>query len=254
MEYIEFSPDSKLKCLNDAMFSESSLEYISIPSSVSKFGDNWCRETKNLIEVNVIQSSLSKSQNIIYFDDKFIIGKSDVKSENYDLLIFARRDILTAKIPSFIKKIQPYCFEYCKNLLKIEFENDSQLHFIGNHAFVGTSIIEINIPSNVTELGNCSFAKSKYLKKVVFGNHSKLQKIGKYAFDKTSVTSLSIPNDVLTLDTDLFSYINIIIIELSDKSKLNSIKKSFFQNWNKIIFFIPFKSDESVPILIKETI
>lgn len=149
MEYIEFTPDSKLKCLSNYIFNESSLESISLPSSVSKFDESWCLGIKNLTEIYVIPSS-SNIHNIIYYDDNFIIGKSDVQSENYDLLIFARRDIVTAKI-------QPYCFQYCTELLKVEFENNSQLQVIGRYAFSEASISEINIPSNVIEIGTCSF-------------------------------------------------------------------------------------------------
>lgn len=45
-----------------------------------------------------------------YYDDVFIVGKSNPENDDYDELIYARKDIKNAIIPSFIKRICPYSF------------------------------------------------------------------------------------------------------------------------------------------------
>ena len=54
-----------------------------------------------------------KLNGVVYYDNNFILGKSNQKSEIFDILVFARRDIVNAIIPSFIKQIGPYSFTYC---------------------------------------------------------------------------------------------------------------------------------------------
>lgn len=52
----------------------------------------------------------TNKENISFYNDSFIIGKSDIKSDNFDILYFARRDIENAIIPPFIKIIAPFAF------------------------------------------------------------------------------------------------------------------------------------------------
>lgn len=77
-----------------------------------------------------------EKKNIIYYYDKFIIGKSDLKSDNYDILYFSRRDIKTANIPSFIKRIASNAFEGCYYLRQIEFDENLELVEIDDYIFI----------------------------------------------------------------------------------------------------------------------
>ena len=62
-----------------------------------------------------------------YYDDQFILGKTDPKSDEFDVLLFARRDIKVANIPSFIKRIGPCAFGKCRKLEEVNFFPDSEL-------------------------------------------------------------------------------------------------------------------------------
>lgn len=137
---IQFSEDSQILSIEKNAFINCSLESITIPSSVEVLEEGWCKETPNLINVKIIQN---KKANISHFDDSFIIGKSDLNSANYDVLLFAPRNIRHAKIPSFIKRISDYAFHECAELQSIEFSNDSQLISIGAHSFSNSSITSI---------------------------------------------------------------------------------------------------------------
>lgn len=54
--------------------------------------DGWCERTKNLTRVSVMPNN----KRYLTYKDKYIIGKSSQESEDFDLLVFARRDIETA--------------------------------------------------------------------------------------------------------------------------------------------------------------
>ena len=92
----------------------------------------------------------NKVKNIMNYEDTFIIGKSDLTKENFDVLLFVRRDVEKVTIPSFIKRIAPYAFQHCYDLKTVDFEHDSQLEVIDEFAFHDTYIVKMTIPSNVT--------------------------------------------------------------------------------------------------------
>lgn len=75
-------------------------------------------------------------------DNKIIVGKSDPRSNVFDTIIFANRDIERAIIPKHIKYITKCSFEHCKRLKTIEFSKDSELISIGFYAFSSTAIKE----------------------------------------------------------------------------------------------------------------
>lgn len=80
--------------------------------------------TPNSVEVKTSPNN----KNVIYYEEKSLIGKSNLKSENtFDILYFVRRDIEEAIVPSFIRIISSYLFNSCDSLQKVDFLNDSQL-------------------------------------------------------------------------------------------------------------------------------
>lgn len=165
---IKFPPDSELSKI-EAAFSYSSIENLTIPSSVTELCDGWCYATPNLTKVKVMPNNKS----LLNLNNQLIIGKSDNKSDNYDVILFSRRDITNVTIPFFITIIGSYSFQHskiqsifiphhltkigqgafmdCNSLESIEFSPDSNLHFIESRAFFGTSIKSLSIPSNVSE-------------------------------------------------------------------------------------------------------
>ena len=91
-----------------------------------------------------------------------INGKTDVESNEYDALVFVRRDSIKITIPSFIKGIESYSF------------SDS-------------SIEEISIPSHVTQICECAFSYCEQLQCIEIPSNSELQIIEKYAFSTNTV-------------------------------------------------------------------
>ena len=78
--------------------------------------------------------------------------------QNFDSLVFARRDIKVATIPGFIKIIRPFAFFECRSLQKVEFSSNSILQVIGKKAFSESSLEKITIPSSLTQICEGAFA------------------------------------------------------------------------------------------------
>lgn len=237
LKRIEFSENSKLKKIEKNAFESSSLESISIPSSV-ELEDGWCNDTSNLkfIEIFINKNKL----NYIYFDDKFILGKSDKKNDKFDIIVFARRDIKTVVIPSFIKEIGQYAFNNCSQLSIVEFKEYSKLELIDSFSFSNTSIENIRIPSSVKRIGNSSFSSCLQLKNIKFSEDSKLYSIGKYAFFWSSLESIIIPPLVTTIEESTFMMCsNLNNVEISKESKLKYIEKYAFNSSSIKRFTIP---------------
>lgn len=90
LKEVEFAKESELVSISEYAFCSSSIEKLIIPSSIVEFKEGWCCKTANLNNITIIPN---KEKNLIYYEDKFILGKSDLKSDIYDILYFSRRDI-----------------------------------------------------------------------------------------------------------------------------------------------------------------
>ena len=84
-----------------------------------------------------------------------------------------KKDIKHAFIPANIKHIAKYAFSNCKDLEKVEFENNSQLISIGEYAFSSISFDQMTIPSHVKYIDHMSFCGSN-IKKVDFEQNSEM--------------------------------------------------------------------------------
>lgn len=121
------SDDSELQVIEKNAFKNALVENLSFPKTIcdikNAFTKAFCLKT---IEIHPENKHYAK------YND-FIIGKSDIKSEVFDTLIFSRRDIINATIPSFIKVIGSCAFHLCSELRRIEIQNFTSLkitHFI----------------------------------------------------------------------------------------------------------------------------
>ena len=132
--------------------------------------------------IDVYTNYENDKNNFIFYDEKFLIGKSNLESDDFDVLYFARRDLEEAVIPSFIKVINSNAFEDCKTLKTVIFSEDSNLERIENNAFSKTLIQNISIPDKVVKIGEFCFSGCNKLINVEFSANSNLHSIGKSAF------------------------------------------------------------------------
>ena len=213
LKKVEFQENSELQIIEKDAFALSSIECLIIPSSVCQFEDGWCNTTLKLTQIKIIENEI---KNIVYYEDKFLIGKSDKKSDNFDSLYFARRDLTSATIPSFIRYIKPYSFSQC-NFKTIEFHENSELKIIQNFSFYYSNIEAISFPLHLTSIQNNAFGMCTKLKSIEFPKNSELQTIEKEAFNRCPIEYFTFPSGVCQLEegwcSRLSELINIKIIE-----------------------------------------
>ena len=204
LESLDFGEESELLSFGKCAFASTALKKITIPPKFNDFQKGWCQETYHLNEVEI------SPQNKLFslYDDEIILGKIDPNSEIYDSLIFAPRDIIKIKIPSFIKRINSFAFDECEYLKSVKFEGNSQLISIGKCAFFSTRISKIFIPNHVNQIEKSAFDDCSNLKTVEFMEESELISIGKKAFAACSIENLLIPSKVKNLCELAFSFCN----------------------------------------------
>ena len=184
-------------------FLRSKISKLAIPSSFSKFMKGWCTRANLLKDIQILESN---ERNIISYKNEFILGKSNPKNEQFDVLLFANRNITEAIIPSFIKQIGCNAFSSCFHMNSVKFEDNSELEYIDDFAFTDSySLKEISIPLHVKRIGDYSFFYCKKLVNVEFDLNSKLESIGKSSFQQTFIKSIVIPPKVTRIGELAFS-------------------------------------------------
>ena len=151
--------------------------------------EGWCFETNELAKIII---SPSNSQ-FIFKDDKYLLGKTDPSSDEFDNLLFVIRSIKEISIQSNIKIISSYAFHDCNNLKKVEISPNSNLQTIESCAFSCSSIEEIFIPPKVSKICKNTFSDSYDLKKVEFSPNSNLKIIESDAFAFLNIEKICIP-------------------------------------------------------------
>ena len=149
---IDFEEGSQLHTIEKGSFFRSSIQSLTIPSSVEVLQEGWCSNTSYLTDIQISPDNKKYS----YADEerKIIIGKSDKNCEVYDILIFACRDIEKVIVPHSIKHISSFSFFQCEKLDSIEIPENSMLLSIGEFAFTWSSIQKLSIPSNFEKFEN----------------------------------------------------------------------------------------------------
>lgn len=105
---VKFVEDSAVERFYSYTYSDSEIEKIYFPESLKELEKGWCCGTKKLSIITI--SPLNN--HFIFKDDKYLLSKSDPNSQEFDTLLFIRRDIKETSIPSNIKIISAYAFEY----------------------------------------------------------------------------------------------------------------------------------------------
>ena len=231
LKTIEFSENSIITKIK-SFLKDTSVETISIPSNVVKFSNYWSQGLLNL--KNII---FNNNKNFIYYDNEFILGKSDPNNDVFDILHFAndRKQIV---IPSFIKIIEACAFLICYSLKKLVFLKDSQLTDIRKKAFYESSIECISIPKHVKKIGKSAFVYSK-IKFIDFEDDCELEFIGFDAFSNSHITCLYIPSNVKIIERcTFFDCRQLQIIEIAENSKLTSLNSNEFMD-SKCIMIPP---------------
>lgn len=187
------------KQLNLVLF--QTIESFTISSNLIDLQDGWCLNLRKLI--NVIVSKDNPKYSI--YDDKKIIGKSLLKADNCDSVVFCYRKVEHVTIPAFIKHLESYSFQYCNQICQFEFTNDSELQTIGKQTFSDSSIEKFSIPLHLKTIGEYAFEDCENLRKIDIHPDSELQTIGRHAFRYTLIRSLWVPTQISRIEEGAFS-------------------------------------------------
>lgn len=148
-------------------------------------------------------------------------------------LVFACRDIESVVIPSFIKVIDPFAFESCSLLKKVDFENNSNLKAIQKFAFSHINIQSIKIPQNVRTIQEKAFSYCKKLKSVEFDENSLLESLDENALEGIQVKCLVFPSKLEKFDENSVRYCeNLKCLEFMSKKIVINLNQN---NGNDII-------------------
>ena len=228
LKSFEFSENSEIQTIEDHAFLGSRIEKLVIPSSIMNLSFSCFESIKYLNDIKVLDQ---KVKNLTYFDDKFILGKLDSKSGIFDILILARRDIVHAEIPDFIKIIAPNAFENCTQLKTVTFSKKSKLVSIGERSFRNSKIESISIPSNVSRIDYSAFEFCEKLSNVEIPLDTRMNSIGSYSFSYCPIESFTIPSQIVLIDSGAFLGCDKLkIVNISDNSELKFLNENSFKN------------------------
>lgn len=194
LKKLNIPENSRLKFIDSYAFGHSSIEDLHIPANLIELREGWCQNTPKLVDIKL--SPENKEYKYLDNNRKMIIGKSNKNSKDFDILVFACRDITLAFIPSYIKRICSYCFENCNNLTKVEFEKNTMLVSFGTGAFKSSQIESILITSHVKRIEKRCFENCRNLMNIEFEGNSEFLLIDKYAIKRTKISEKSIPSNV----------------------------------------------------------
>lgn len=202
LQSVTFDGSSNIKIIEDNVFANSFIKKFELPASLEKICDNCFANVVHLTQIEV------SSENIFFkvVDGQLLLEESKKGSGVFDVILFARRDIESVNIPSYIKRINNSAFEYCRHLQAVTFEPNSSLEKIGTAAFYDIEGQErIVLPPSLKTTSINSFSYMKNVKYIDFLGKS--VKIGISCFMSCNkLSAVTIPNaDNITLDGGTFS-------------------------------------------------
>ena len=215
---ISFPENSKLKVIEDFAFSGSTIRKLSIPAELTEI------DGKNFDSVDkLIDISVSTKNNLFYYsDNQYLLKKSQPESINYDILVFCRRDITKAVIPSYIKEISGNAFNCCTKLTNLSFEPNSSLTTISYSAFCFCYGLKMIVfPESIQKVGINAFSFIGSLKFVRFLGKSVV--IGRSCFSSCrSLSAISFPhaNQIIFSDKSFSDVPDEMVIRVSSKANL----------------------------------
>ena len=164
LKTLEFSSDSNLLTIEEDSFINSSIESITIPSSLIELKEKWCYGANKLNNIRIHPNN----PHFKLYENKFIIGKSNQNEEKFDVLVFCMRNVETVQIPDFIEIIGSCAFEQCNKIQTVEFSDNSKLQIIQSYAFCDCSIQYIFVPRHLKQICVGAFKSCENLKQIEF--------------------------------------------------------------------------------------
>jgi hypothetical protein len=136
LKSVVFENGSRLKQIDKAIFSNTSLKFIQIPSSVTTLSVE-CFSECELLSLVIFETGSRLSQ---------------IESD-----AFRESGLIEIVLPSSVEILGGGCFSWWRSLFSVTFESGSKLSRIEMMAFRETGLVSIVIPSSVEFLGDGCF-------------------------------------------------------------------------------------------------
>ncbi|KAK8835541.1 hypothetical protein M9Y10_042426 [Tritrichomonas musculus] len=151
---VDIRDDSKLESIGRSSFYNSRLKSLYIPSRLRNIEEGFLFGINSQIKLEISP----KNENVELHNNDFIISKG--------ILLFARKDIENAIIPSSVTRIAEAAFDHCKNMISVSFgDKETNLVELGQMSFCYcSSLTEIVIPPTVQSIGEYAFRNCTSLK------------------------------------------------------------------------------------------
>ena len=127
---------------------------------------------------------------------------------------FSESDIKSVLIPKTVKFLPERCFERCRRLSSVSFEEESLVSAFGDMCFKGCAMCEFCVPDSVHLIGSKCFDGCCNLCRVDLNETSQLVKIGSFAFRGCHISRLFLPRD-LDLTECFYAFVGVKSVSLS---------------------------------------
>lgn len=228
LKTIDFAENTEKISIENFAFYNSSLESISFPSGLIDLHLNWCEGTFNLRQIKIPELNDKYK-----FENGLLIGKTN---ENYDKLVFVRRDMKTVVIPKNIK-------------------------VIASSAFSGSVIEEVFIPQNVIRIEKKAFSQCKNLRTVEIDENSKYISFESEVFNESGINTLSLSAGIIDFNNNWCSGLTTLTeIKIPESNKRFKYENGFLlgktnqnnDDFDKLIFANRNITTTSIPSNIKK--
>lgn len=182
ISHLEFDEKCQITTLGKDSLYCHSLEEVILPPKCEKLERGWCNFTLKLNSVSLpLENTNFQVQNAALF------------GRNMDYLYFVPRNTKTFQVPNTVKYIYAYCFEQCRKLKEVTFEEESSLIRIDPWAFSHCGLKSITFPDSLVTISYDAFFQSRKLQEINFGKASNLKEILISAFKNTNLHSIELP-------------------------------------------------------------
>lgn len=180
---LDFAPDSKITSLRKDSLYCHSLERVSLPPQCEKLDRGWCNFTLKLKVIDVPQDN-----------SNFKVYQGALYNMDMDVLYFAPRDIKTFEVLNTVKVIYAYCFEQCRHLRAVTFQEEPIVQKIDPWAFSHSGLRSFECPDSIETISYDAFFHCHSLKDITFDEYnSKLKEILISAFKDARLTEIKLP-------------------------------------------------------------
>ena len=196
--------------ITNAAFSDSSVKSVVIPEGCVSIGSGAFNPCHEMEKITIPESVTEFGENIFNCKEGFyIIGKEGSAAETY-----ASENSIPFQVEGSADDTRTMKFEvvddhavltnyYGKEEAVIPASyKDVPVTEIGNDAFKNTAVQSVVIPDSVTKIGNWAFYGCGSLSQIVIP--ASVKEIGEYAFDSTGLASITVPGTVEKIGVSAF--------------------------------------------------